>query len=343
MALHIDEHYLRSISFRFEVFIEKSNHLFNVRCPICGDSQKSKSKARGYFYRAKNGNRLNYMCHNCGASMSFANFLKEYEPETYAEYALELFGRDKVGKRGSAISAESFSSTIDKEKRFEIPPNTERISNLPEDHAAYRYLTTRKIPQEHFAHIFYTDNFEQFVSEYNVDKEVTDTPRIIIPFYDRNYNLQGFQGRAMPWNFGEIRYITIKLNERFPKIYGLHRLNKNQSVVYVTEGPLDSLFLPNAVAMMGADLEHDTILSYTKQKEVVYIFDNEPRSREIQRRLRDRIDEGRLVVIWPEHVEEKDINDLRLSGYTQKQILSIIKENTVSGMKAELLFSEWRK
>lgn len=283
------------------------------------------------------------MCHNCGASMSFANFLKEYEPDVYAEYAMELFGQSRVGNRGSTISSESFTSTVDKDKRFAIPEQTQRISNLAVDHPAHQYLTQRKIPKEHFAHMFYTDNFESFVNQYEVNKEVTNTPRILIPFYDRKYNLQGFQGRAMPNNFAEIRYITIKLNESFPKMYGLHRLNQKQSVVYVTEGPLDSLFLPNAIAMMGADLDHDTILKYTGTREAVYIFDNEPRSKEIQRRLSKRIDEGRLVVIWPDYVKEKDINDLILSGYTKQQILNIVTENTVNGMKAKMLFSEWRK
>lgn len=343
MALHIDEYYLRSISFRFESFLEKGNHVFNVRCPICGDSSKSKSKARGYFYKAKKGSRLNYMCHNCGASMSFANFLKEYEPDVYAEYAMEIFGRDKVGRKGSTVSKEAFQSSVEKDKRFSIPAETQRISNLPKEHPAHKYLLSRLIPSEHFAHIFYTENFAKFVAQYDTEKEVSNTPRIIIPFYDREYNLMGFQGRAMPWNFSEIRYITIKLSETFPKIYGLHRLRKDRSVVYVTEGPLDSLFLPNGIAMMGADLDHSKILSLTQKKEVVYIFDNEPRSAEIQRRMKQRIDNGRLIVIWPDYVKEKDINQMIMNGYTKNQIQNIITENTVSGMKAKLLFGEWRK
>lgn len=274
--------------------------------------------------------------------MSFANFLKDQEPEIYAEYAMELFGRDKVGKKGSVISQDSFKSTIDKDKRFAIPEGTERLSNLDENHIAYRYMTSRLIPKEHLAHMFYAPDFQAFLEQYDLDIEASRAPRIIIPFYDRDWNLQGFQGRSLPNNFKEIRYITIKLNENFPKIYGLHRLTDYETV-YVTEGPIDSLFLINGVAMMGADIDHDEIREYTGKDSIVYVFDNEPRSEEIQRRMKDRIEAGYDIVIWPKHIQEKDINELILSGLTTEEVRSTIKSNTYNGMKAKLLFGEWRK
>lgn len=274
--------------------------------------------------------------------MSFANFLKEYEPEVYAEYAMEIFGRDTVGKRGSVISKESFKETIDKDKRFAVPEHTQRISDLDDSHPAKRYILQRQIPTEHHSHLYYTDNFQTFVSNYE-NKEVSTTARIIIPLYDKEYNLIGFQGRSMPWNVGEVRYITIKMVETFPKIYGLHRMNNDWNIVYVVEGPFDAMFLNNTIAMMGSNVDHEDVLRFTKKKDIVYILDNEPRSKDIQRKLKDLISNERKVVIWPEYIKEKDINEMILSGYTKEQIHSIIKENTASGIKAEALYSEWRR
>lgn len=348
--LYIDEYYLKSISYLFESFTDKGNHVFNVRCPICGDSHKKKSKARGYFYKSRYGSKLNYMCHNCGASMSFGNFLKEYAPETYQDYALEVFGKNKVRKKDKDISKKQFQRTNDLNKRFSLPENAQRISHLNDEHLAKKYLHQRKIPEEHFADIFYTDDFQKFMKQYEdmgksfpEAKNFTHTPKILFPFYDKSYNLLGFQARILPNEFNEIRFLTVKLYENIPKLYGLHRLNKNVGYVYVVEGPIDSLFLSNTIAMMGSDIPHETVVHETGTNNITYILDNEPRSKETKQKMKKLINKGYSVVVWPDYIKEKDINDMILAGYTQEQIISIIQERTAFGIKAELLFSEWRK
>lgn len=283
------------------------------------------------------------VCHNCGASMLFPRFLKQEFPDVYQEYVLEEFKKGKVGKQGSKVSAKDFHTTVDLNERFSIPEHTERLSNLDANHPAAAYLNQRMIPHEHFAHLFYTDNFQQFLSEFDAAEDAPTTPRIIIPFYDSNFNLKGFQGRAMPWNVKEIRYITIKLDESFPKVFGIHRLNNTYETVYVTEGPFDSLFLPNAIAMMGADLSHKTIVDLVGQKKIIYVYDNEPRSKEIQKRMQSRIENGQSVAIWPNWVKHKDINDMIIHGLTLQKIRDILYNNTHSGMKAKLVFGQWRK
>lgn len=343
MAITTDLYYIRIVSGRLERFVEKSEQLFTFRCPICGDSHKSKSKARGYFYRHKKAPNMAYFCHNCGASMLFPKFLKEVFPDIYQEYVMEEFKKGKVGKQGSKVSVEDFHTTVDKDRRFSIPEHTQRIAHLKDDHPAKTYLIQRKIPKEHFSHLFYAPDFKEFIDQYDLNIDAPTTPRIIIPFYDHDFNLKGFQGRSMPWNVREVRYITIKLDEDFPKLYGLHRLDDDIDIVYVTEGPIDSLFLPNALAMMGADLSREKLTREAGVKQFIFVLDNEPRSKAIKQRLTAYMEAGENVVIWPTNITFKDINEGIIQGYTQRDIQDIIKSNTYQGLKAKLAYMGWAK
>ena len=98
----IDSKYIGLVSSRLEKFKRVKADLYNFRCPICGDSKKHKNKARGYFYQVKTN--TNFKCHNCGASSSLNNFLKQIDTTLHKQYVLEKFkeghagGRNFVGK-----------------------------------------------------------------------------------------------------------------------------------------------------------------------------------------------------------------------------------------------------
>ena len=85
MSLPIDTKYLRLVSSRLRNFKQKNTYLFNFSCPYCGDSQKNKSKARGYVF--SKGNDLIFKCHNCGVGANVGNFLKLLIPH-YTENTL---------------------------------------------------------------------------------------------------------------------------------------------------------------------------------------------------------------------------------------------------------------
>jgi hypothetical protein len=92
----IDSKYIGLVSVRLEKFKRVKADLYNCRCPICGDSQKNKTKTRGYLYQIKNN--TNYKCHNCGVSLSFNNFLKQIDPMLHRQYTLEKFKEGFTGK-----------------------------------------------------------------------------------------------------------------------------------------------------------------------------------------------------------------------------------------------------
>jgi len=88
--------------------------------------------------------------------------------------------------------------------------------------------------------------------------------------------------------------------------------------------------------MCGADAD----ISKWGISNPVWIYDNEPRNREILSRISKTIDSGEKVVIWPSGIDEKDINDMVMSGL---DVQSVIESNTYSGLEAKLKFTTWKK
>ena len=125
------------------------------------------------------------------------------------------------------------------------------------------------------------------------------------------------------------------LNDEAPKIYGLDNI-RTDAPVYVTEGPFDSTFIRNSIAMCGADAD----VGSWGINDAVWIYDNEPRNSEIVSRIERTIDRGEKDVIWPSNVREKDINDMVLAGHHPQRL---VESNTYSGLTAKVQFNTWKK
>jgi hypothetical protein len=226
---------------------------------------------------------------------------------------------------------------FEKKTKIDLPT----IQSLPEDHAAKKYLIDRKLPRDKFASIYYANDFKAFVHELlpDYDKKLIDgEKRIVFPFYDEKNTLLGLQGRALVNS--KIKYITIKLGEENTKVFGLNTVDLNKRV-YVVEGPIDSLFLQNSIAMMDASL-YNAVLSVGNH-DYVFVYDNEPRNKEIVKHMQRTIEMGKNVCIWPKSISQKDINDMILSGRSSSDIQHIIDSNTFCDLRAKLEFETWRK
>ena len=163
-----------------------------------------------------------------------------------------------------------------------------------------------------------------------------DEPRIIIPLINKG-EIFGFQGRSLSKK-PKVKYITIILDEDQPKIYGLDRIDWNKTV-YVVEGPFDSMFIDNSIAMVGADIDK-MFFATNFETNFVMVYDNEKRNKEMVARLEKSIEMKFPVVIWPKDLKEKDINDIVLSG---QDVESMLKLNTYQGLEAKLKFTNWKK
>ena len=320
----IDSKYIGLISSRLQKFKRVKANLYNFRCPICGDSQKHKNKARGYFYQIKTN--TNYKCHNCGASLSFNNFLKQIDATLHKQYILEKFKEGHAGGRNFVVEEPKFDFTKPVFKpKLDLP----KASEVP---IAREYLSKRRLDPTKF---YFAQKFQEWTNKQKqtFDNIVRDECRIVIPLYDTNSELIGFQGRSLGPN--SIKYITVMLNDNKPKIYGLEKINEREPI-FIVEGPFDSTLVENSIAMCGSDVD---IRTYN-WSDYIWVFDNEPRNREINHRVSKIIDRGDKVVIWPNHIKQKDINDMVLSNI---DVMSVLKSNTYSGLKAKVKFNNWKK
>lgn len=335
MSVYIDQKYISLLAPRLKQFKKRGEFLWNFRCPVCGDSHTNAVKARGYIYRKKE--RFSYMCHNCGASMSLREFLKDIDPMLYREYQIESF-QDSKPKELTADDFRSKPSFPIKDKNDLEDSGAVRIKAFPPEFHARKYLEDR---QTDLNGIYYVSDFKDFIDKLvpHHGKKLYKESRIIIPFYDKDGNLMGVQGRAV--GKSDIKYITIKLDDNLPKIFGWNKVDTKKPI-YVVEGPFDSRFLDNCVATMDAALYHAPAIVGLDFK-YVFVYDNEPRNSQIVSNIRKTIKKGYNVCIWPSTVREKDINDMVVAGMQPAVIQHMIDQNTFSGLEAQMKLDQWSK
>jgi hypothetical protein len=324
VSIYIDKKYVNLVSGSLQKFKWKKDTLATCRCFKCGDSKKNKSKTRGYFFEYK-GNYV-YKCHNCGISCNLYSVLEDISPALCKQYAFEVF-KDK--------KPEPIIQT--KEKKCPVFTNLgTRLDLLNEDHKAIKYVRSREIPKEKYSNFYYTSDFNKIMQSFG--REGKTEERLVIPFYDETGNLIGVQGRAFTEN--AIRYITLKQEGCERLWYNLDKVDP-RSTVYVTEGPIDSMFIPNGVSMQGANWLSD-FPNKIKNSKIVFIFDNEPRNSEIVDLVGKYIDAGRNVVIWPQEINKKDINEMVLA-YGHSIAIKLIINNIYSGLQAKMKYTYWKK
>ena len=339
--LYIDAKYAAIVGSRLRNFKQKKDYLWNYSCPVCGDSTKNKLKARGFIYRK--GNDLFVKCYNCGHGTNIGNLIKYVDSVLYDEYVLERY----KGGASKHNAHKDVSSILPEENpKLELLMDSvldglSRLDMLDESHPAVQYLINRKIPQDKWDLLYFAPRFKAYTNSVTAKFQepiLDEHPRMIIPFFKPNGKCFAFQGRA--YGSEEPKYYTIKVDETEEKIYGLDRVDYSKRI-YVVDGPIDSLFLPNAIAVSGASFDTPTIRQLLVNATIV--MDNEPRNKDIVKQLDKYIKLGYNVCMFPDNIPEKDINDMILAGRTPNEILEVINTNTTSGIEAQLRFSSWKK
>jgi len=341
MSLITDSKFLRLISSRLRNFKQKKDYLWNFSCPLCGDSKKNLSKARGYVF-AKGAN-LFYSCHNCGVGTNLANLIKNVDGSLLKEYVLERFKERKeltnnVTRRAIDIVPPRFDK-VDKQKVFE---HAEWCDKLPEGHFCLNYIRARQIPEKFYSKLLFTSKYKQFVDALIPDhgKKLVDDARLIIPFYNKDNVLIGIAGRALETNDYKLRYLKIKVTDTLDRlVYGIDAIDTSLPVKIV-EGEIDSMFLSNCIASGDSSL---ALTANNVDGNTVLIFDNEPRNKEIVSLMNSAIKSNNNIVIWPNTITSKDINEMIQSGMTSTEVEYIISKNTFTGLEAQTKFVFWKK
>jgi hypothetical protein len=346
MALYTDTKYIRLVSSRLRNFKQKNDNLWNFSCPYCGDSKTNTLKARGYVF-AK-GNDLFYRCHNCGVGTNVGNFIKHVDPSLHDEYVFEKYKSGTTSNtyhRTSSVSPRIITNPpkfghIKKRSIFE---HGTWLNDLPSGHFCLTYAENRLIPEEHYNKLLFTSNYKAFCDALipNHDKKLVEDARLVIPYFNYQNELIAVSGRALETSDYKLRYVTLRTDESTNKlIYGTDRVDLTKRV-YLVEGPLDSLFLNNCVASGDANL--GLTVKNIQAKEVTLVFDNQPRNKEVCKLIENAIKLNHNVVIWPDGIEGKDINEMILDGFSASEIQEIIDSNTFYGLEAIAKFTFWKK
>lgn len=342
MSIYIDKKFVNFVGASLEKFAWKKDTLASCRCPICGDSSKNKNKTRGFFF--VNKNKYFYKCHNCGVSCNLYGFLEKVSPSLCKEYSLEVWKDGdglKTKKKTEPVVA---IKKVKKKYTIELPS----VSELPPNHPCRTFVELRKIPRTAWKYLYYAEDFGTWARTINSESAdaLEQSSRLVIPIVNEKGELVGAQGRALSVTGDRnarktARYITIKTEGQEHKgWFGLDRVDTG--TIYVVEGPLDSLFIPNCVAMIGLS-DALNVPSHLKSRSLVYLIDNEPRNEAVVTTIGKLLDQEKKVCIWPDHIKHKDLNDMIMGGMTEKVLLQTIKENTVSGLTGKIKFNNWKK
>jgi len=346
-TMWLEQKYASLVGTQLEQFkvIKNKPYMAKFRCPVCGDSQKNRFKTRGHFYEYEG--HINFKCFNCSASTSLSKFIKTHNPTLYTEYRLENL--KESGDANTILNDEKFVSAIEKFSsrridHFDPFKDLQKISQLKPNHPAKIYVQERKIPSNTHFRIYYSPIYYTWVNtilpgKFSEKALALDEPRIVFPFIDSKGYVFGFTGRSLS-KTTNMRYATIILDETKEKVFGLETIDKTKKV-YVVEGPIDSLFLDNCIAMAGSDINLNNIADRDK---IVVIYDNEPRNKEIVKKINKAVEHNYNVCIWPDFIEQKDINDMVLKqDLSGPAIQSIIDSNTYNGLAAKMRLQQWSK
>jgi len=307
-----------------------SPYISNFRCDICGDSQTNKFKRRAYIIEKSGG--LFYYCHNCGESSSLENYMKNHHNDIYNQYRLDVLNE---------------ISEYNEPKQVKIISNSENfldsfyITKAIKNNDALRYLKYRKIPENHWDDIYYSEFFKKLVNETlpkfpNSEANERD-PRIIFPI--RNNGLLGIVGRTI--ENSPKRFYTIRFDDNSNLLFNIDKVDRFKQI-YCTEGPIDSFYLPNSIALCGSDRNlSEYFYDFSK---VTIILDNQPRNKEIIRIYQKFIKLGYSIFIWPNNIIEKDINEIIMKDSLKiEELKYIIDKNTLRGIPALARLNEWKR
>jgi hypothetical protein len=342
--LWIDIKYIGMLSYRLRNFKRKSQNLWNMSCPLCGDSKSRPRAARGYVY--KKGDQLNYCCKKCGAGMSVKNFIAAIDPVLHKEMQFEYF------KPAENIAPVIFQERPVFDKTMNPFKGLIKISDLPKNNLCRKYVTQRLIPihlwdELYFTSAFYTWCGDVLPGRYEVPDDVRDDePRLVIPMRNQSGELTAFQGRSLP-NGKDPKYVFLALTKDEPLIWGLDRIDPNKKV-YVLEGPIDAMFIPNAIACGGGDLSSNISRLNIPKENFVIVYDNEPRNEATIGKIQRAIERGFSVCIWPK-MAENDVNKMVEKNIKYglpaacQYVFARINEGIYSGPAAMMALTRWSR
>lgn len=339
---YLEEKYINSISFELPKFEQTSRQppVFNFVCvqPGCGAGKK-RIKKKAYFYLKDD--HFYYKCFRCGHHQRFTNFLKEFNSSLYQEYVLENLQETKKARpeRLKFTATQNATELLEERRRMEaIMALFRSVDHVPMKHPAFQYVKRRKIDPKWYHRLFVIEEAKDIAKlfpEYEEKVRGSET-RLFIPCFDRDGQLVGGTCRAIDPCL-ELRYIAVRVHDQSELVFNLDLIELHEPVL-VVEGPIDSMFLPNCIGAGGLNLKK--LLKIVPRDNLTLVFDNQPKHPTVVSSMRSAISLGLPVVIWPNELPYKDINDMVLNNV---EPLPIIKSHTYRDTQAGVRLELWKR
>jgi len=264
----------------------------NFRCPLCGDSHKSATKKRGWWYMQS----ASYYCFNCGTGMSGIKFLESISGSAYEDIKKEY--TKLFLKSGLSSNLSSYFNVPNSEPTiFDIQPLVKSEWKKPLSEEAYEYLEKRLVTKSPF----FTNNFYSWISKNGNEYILIDW---ILNGVDAYFQLNDYK------KFGNMKYIFPKDTKKL--IYGLDSIDITWPYIIVFEGVYDSLFVKNGIAVGTkaiTDYQLKIIQERFPQHQIVISFDNDSSGLESMQKLVESKHDFKFFKWFDANTKQKDIND----------------------------------
>jgi len=275
--------------------VTEGSDFFNFRCNVCGDSKKSKHKKRAYILKRKNP--WMFYCHNGCKPMTVLNWIKVYFPIHFKDYYRELLRSSSEIIKPLPIIKNPIVKKNNEEKeqtKFFIPIKKGITSPFAK---AVLTCIDRRIPEE-----VWSKWFVSIGGMYN--------NRMIIPFFDDKGKIYYYQGRSL---YGqEPKYLSRKGEHN--SIYNYYLVDKSKPVP-VLEGPIDSIFVENSIAITGVKIEDKRLKDFPHKR---FLIDMDNTTNDTKKKTMELLSKGEYVFCWKKFMktfnipmkDKWDVNDI---------------------------------
>jgi hypothetical protein len=287
------------MSYSIEPEFKKHENRYNAACPVCKEGKSLGKKKRLWYYPHSN----TFHCFNCNQTWSALNWIKKITGMSYEDIQIDLSENDfslDVFRKENGISIF---------KRRELPDLPYDSINLF-DPIQEKYYSKSKPFQDALICIKDRRLDTAINKSPNLFISLTDVihaNRLCIPFYDRNKKVVFYQTRAL--DKSEPRYLGKAGYEK--TVFGIDRVDIDIPYIFIFEGPIDSMFVKNGVAVAGISLTKTqaTQLAEFPFHKRIWVLDNPKHDETAKDKIEELREKKENVFNWSIGSGYKDFND----------------------------------
>jgi hypothetical protein len=123
------------------------------------------------------------------------------------------------------------------------------------------------------------------------------------------------------------------------ELFGLSNIDSSIPYVFVFEGPIDSMFIKNGVALaaLSPTEKQAQQLSNLIGYQQIYVIDNDKNNKQTSRKVDKFIKEGKTVFMWPKDlIRFKDFNEICTELELNEISWKFVVSNSFKGQQASL-------